>query len=92
MKNHLKKIIKEFNEQKDDEGKFRCLLKHRGIFMLMLDNDETYIRISEQTSKYFTEGDLDMLNDSIKGFSGWLGNDDGVFSLLNAIEIPCDGV
>jgi len=97
MEKHLKKSIGEFNKLKSDKDRFRFLLEHKGIFKLILDNDDMFLRISDGVLEsldidwYSVEADI--LSDSIKGkFDTFLGWSDGVFILLDVVGIEAESV
>ena len=97
MRKHLKKLISEFNELKTDDSKFRFLLEHKGIFKLNLDNDDTFVTVSDGIlnvlgiEKYSVEEDD--LNDLItNSFWTYLGWSEGVFILLDVVGIEAESV
>ena len=90
MKEHLNKLIVEFNTMENDIARFRFLMNHPGVFTLNLDNDYTGIDVSPNTCESIGiepySDAWDDLNDTITGrFHSWLGWSDGVCSLLEAI-------
>ena len=97
MMQTLKNLIKEFNGLKSDADRFKFLLGHKGIFKLMLDNDDTFVKVSDKTleslaiDKYSVLADD--LSDSITGiFHEYLGLSDGIFILLDVIGIKAESV
>lgn len=97
MKEHLEKLINEFNKIKEDGDRYRFLLEHKGIFKLNLDNDETFVTISDGTLKSlkidkYSVGE-DEWNDKITGnFWTYLGWSEGVFILLDAVGLKAESV
>jgi hypothetical protein len=92
MKEHLEKLVAEFNNQRTDKGRYVFMLDHPGIFKLLLDNDDTFAVISDGVSKNFPVDSIEDINDKISEFNGYLGWSDGVISLLEAIGIECESV
>ena len=97
MRKALKQLIVKFNSLKSDKDRFRFLLRHKGVFVLMLDNDDTFANISDaafksvEIDKYSPEADD--LNDLITGqFNSYLGWSDGVRVLLDVVGIKAECV
>ena len=92
MHDHLRNLIKEFNNQKSDVHRFRFLIQHPGIFKLYLDNDSTHLGLTNSTCKNFKDEEIDVFIDSMGSFDGYLGWHEGVISLLEAVGIDGDPV
>ncbi len=86
MLNHLKKLITEFNDCKTDKERFGFIIKHKGIFTLMLDNDQTCPIISDHISHQFSEADIEDLPE-LNEFFGYLGESSAVIDLLEVIGV-----
>ena len=97
MEAFLLKLIDQYNKLKTDEGRFRFLLEHKGVFKLNLDNDETFTTVSDATfgslgiDKWSVEADD--WNDKITNdFHNYLGWHDGVVCLLKVVGITAEPV
>ena len=94
MINQLKKNAVEWNKRTNDKDRFQYLMKHKGIFTLMLDNDYTFVNYNEKVlesvglDSYDAEEILPELN-SFDDYLGWSG---GVKILLDVIGIPAEEV
>lgn len=92
----IKKILNDrintFNKCKTDKDKYQFLIDYKGTFTVMLDNDETFLTISDKISHSLTDDEMDILNDSINNFDSYFGDSDGVVSLLTFIGIECSPV
>lgn len=77
----IKKLMEEFNDLNDDKARWKWIAKHQqdGI-IVWLDNDDTFATFRDDE-----DGNL-------MTFNGWLGNSDGVISLLDSAGIYSEGV
>jgi hypothetical protein len=76
------KIIEDLWLQLEDQDRWETIINQKeafNMFVVMLDNDDTYLRIKEPINEYQEEYFL--------SFDGFIGNKDGVGSLLDAIGI-----
>lgn len=76
------KLQFEFNNLKNDVEKFKWVKNNQSTgIVLMLDNDDTYGIISDNNDE-----------DYLFEFDGYIGWNDGIFSLLEAYGIKTEGV
>jgi len=89
----LRKIVNGFNELNTDIEKYRYLLSFddRSIFVFHLDNDGTYIDISDK-ALYQINDDDQIENLRLSGFDSWIGNGVGAFDLLEALGFEVEGI
>lgn len=75
----LKQKHKEFNSLKNDIEKWKWVKNNQDCgIIIMLDNDDTFGIIPNQEGLLFQ-------------FDKYIGWDDGVFNLLEAMNIKCSG-
>ena len=91
MINHLEGLINDFNELKTDKERFRFIIEHKGVFTLMLDNDQTIPIVSAHVFYQLSQQDFEALPE-LNEFDGYLGLFKGTFDLLDAIGVNCEPV
>jgi len=77
-------IATQWNDQITDLERWKWLRDNPGKLVVMLDNDSTLVRFAAEDD---APEDIILMN-----FESWVGNDDGIFYLLNAVEIRAEGV
>ena len=78
-----KKLYDEFVALETDVERWKWLVAHQGMgIILLLDDDFTCVNFPSDDPEEFLDADFD----------GYIGNSDGVFSLLAALGIRVDHV
>ena len=90
----LKNICKNWNDLKTDKERYKYLIENKGIFVLRLDNDDTFPEFSEKFMDDFGIDiyDLDGLIPELESFDYYLGWSDGVKVLLKMVGIEAEEV
>ena len=81
-------IAKQWNSLEGDRARWEYLLAHKEEISLVLDNDGTYACFHPSVIPEGT--DYDALPD-LDNFSSWIGNDDGIYNLLDTLGIKAEG-
>ena len=78
----MKKALNEFNQLNNDVDRFCWLRNNQHLnIVLYLDNDDTFaVHEDDDENKYIFQ------------FDSYLGWSDGIFSLLEAVDIRCSSV
>ena len=91
MKNFILTEVERWKNINDDYRRW-VYLKGSGVFMVMLDNDETYVVLSEHAANVIGYLETEIINESLPTFDNYIGWHDGVQTLLKSFGINYDVV
>ena len=94
MIENLKANAKEWNELDNDTARFKYLFVNKNIFILMLDNDMTFVDYHPKALKRvgIDRYDAEEILPELKAFDDYLGWSGGVVSLLEVIGLDAEPV
>jgi len=89
---HLaKSLMKKFNSLKSYGSQIDFLIKNKDYFVLVLDNDEMYIRFDIEEMD-LTHEEYELMYDFSGNFKYCVGLSDGIFVILDRLGIKSEVV
>lgn len=86
-KSKIKEIIKHYNQQSDDISRFKIITSNSKYFGVFLDNDYTGVYLTRIVTCNLTDEEREDYNCQLNSFHGYLGQSEGLVSLLESLKI-----